>query len=71
MIQGGSGDAEAQPGCVSEIHETQQSQSKSTFPVHQQDLVGKYKSIIVTNDCYLIFLSHSSVSSYVLLSVSD
>lgn len=51
-----------------EIHETQQSQSKSTFSVHLQDPVGKYKSITITDDCYLIFLSHFSVSSYVLLS---
>lgn len=70
MIQG-SGGAEAQAGCVSETHEAQQSKSKSTFPFHQQEPVGKYKSITVTNDCYLIFLSHSSVSSYVLLSASD
>lgn len=67
MIQG-SGGAEARAGCALEIHETQQSQSKSTFSVHLQDPVGKYKSITITNDCYLIFLSHFSVSSYVLLS---
>lgn len=67
MIQG-SGGAEARAGCALEIHETQQSQSKSTFSVHLQDPVGKYKSITITDDCYLIFLSHFSVSSYVLLS---
>lgn len=67
MIQG-SGGAEARAGCALEIHETQQSQSKSTFSVHLQDPVGKYKSVTITDDCYLIFLSHFSVSSYVLLS---